>query len=155
LFGQLPLRVLVLSQVRQTHAAEDIGGFGELDIVVADDLNAVAPWVAEVKEWALDESNAGSREGGARRVLVVDHEAEMATIVRRLPAPFLKGDELVAQVDKGHRVTLAAQLERKEAAVERQCLLDVSHLQRYVVEAYNARLCRLSHQTLLVCQPEA
>src|ERR1700739_4153048 len=54
LVGQLPLRVLVLGQVRQTHAAEDVGGFGELDIVVANDLNAVAPRVAEVTEWAFE-----------------------------------------------------------------------------------------------------
>jgi hypothetical protein len=51
---------------------EDVGGFGELDIVKADDLNAVAPWVAEVKEWALERGNARSLEGGARRLLVVD-----------------------------------------------------------------------------------
>src|SRR5271168_809143 len=73
LFGQLPLRVLVLVQVRQTHAAEDVGGFGELDIVIANDLNAVAPRVAEVKEWALERRNACSLEAGARRLLVVDH----------------------------------------------------------------------------------
>src|SRR6266853_3667656 len=128
LFGQLPLRVLVLDQVRQTHAAEDVGGFGELDIVIADDLNAVAPWVAEIEEWALERGNAGSLEGGACRLLVVDHQAEMATIVCSLFAAFLKSNELVAQIDKGHGVTLAAQLELEEAAVERQCLLDVSHL---------------------------
>jgi len=63
LFGQLPSCVLVLGQVRQTHTAEDVGGFGELDIVIADDLNAVAPWVTEVKEWALERGNARSLEG--------------------------------------------------------------------------------------------
>src|ERR1700739_3044419 len=96
LVGQLPLRVLVLGQVRQTHAAEDVGGFGELDIVIANDLNAVAPRVAEVKKWALERRYARSLEGGAHRLLVVDHQAEMATIVCRLFAAFLKGDELVA-----------------------------------------------------------
>ena len=48
LFGQFLLRVLVFGQVRQTHAAEDVRCFGELDIVIADDLDAVAPWIAEV-----------------------------------------------------------------------------------------------------------
>jgi hypothetical protein len=67
------LRVLVLGQVRQTHPAEDVGSFGELDIVIANDLNAVAPRIAEVKEWALERRNAGSLEGGARRLLVIDH----------------------------------------------------------------------------------
>src|SRR5262249_7053909 len=125
------------------------------DIVIADNLNAVAPWVAEVEERALEQGNPGSPEGGARRLLIVDHEAEMAAIVRRLFAPFLKGDELVAQIAESHRVTLAAQLNLEEAAIEHQRLLDVSHLQRDVVEAHDARLCRLSHQTLLLCQSEA
>jgi len=98
LFSQLPLRAFIPGQVRQAHAAEDVGGFGELDIVIADDLNAVAPWVAEVKEWARERGHAGSLEGRARRLRVVDHQAEMATIVCGLFPPFLKGDELVAQI---------------------------------------------------------
>jgi hypothetical protein len=76
----------------------------------------------------------------------------MATIVGRLFAAFLKGYELVAQIDKGHRVTLPAQFEREEAAVERQRLLDVSYFQRDVVQAYGARLCGLGHQRILRCQ---
>jgi hypothetical protein len=56
------LRILILGQVHQTQAAEDVGGFGELNIVIADDLNAVAPRVAEVKERSLDRRNAGSLE---------------------------------------------------------------------------------------------
>src|SRR5215831_1719122 len=93
LFGQLLLRVLVLRQVRQTHAAEDVGGFGELDVVIADDFDAVAPRVAEVEERSLDRSNAGGIQGGARRLLVVDHQAKMTAIVCRLFAALLKGDE--------------------------------------------------------------
>jgi hypothetical protein len=71
-------------------------------LVIADDLNAVSPGIAEVEERPLDRPNAGSLEGGAHRVLVVDHQAEMATIVGRLFTPLLKGYELVAQIDKGH-----------------------------------------------------
>src|SRR5262249_24324074 len=107
--------------------------------------------VAEIKERALDQDNSGSLEGGPRCLLVIDHQSEMATIVRGLLAAFLKSNELVAQIDKGHRIALAAQLELEEAAVERQRLLDVSHFQRYVVEADDARLCRLSHQIRLLC----
>ena len=42
----------------------------------------------------------------------------MATIVCRLFAPFLKGDELVTQIYEGHGLALAAQagLTRSEAA---------------------------------------
>jgi hypothetical protein len=44
----------------------------------------------------------------------------MATIVCGLPAALLKSDELIAQVDKGHGVTLAAQFEPEETAIECQ-----------------------------------
>src|SRR5262245_1222524 len=75
----------------------------------------------------------------------------MATIVSRLPAALLKGDKLIAQVDEGHGVILAAQFEPEETAIECQCLIDIPHLQCDVVEAHDARPCEFSHQNLL-CQ---
>jgi len=48
LLGQLPLRMLVFGEMRQTHTTQHIGSLGELDVVVADDLDAVAPGVAKV-----------------------------------------------------------------------------------------------------------
>jgi hypothetical protein len=47
---------------------------------------------------------------------------------------------LVAKIDEGHRLALAAQLEVEDAAVERQRLLNVPDFQRYMVEADGARL---------------
>src|SRR5438552_722927 len=38
-------RPLVLGKMRQPHAAQDVWRFGELDVVVADDLYAIAPGV--------------------------------------------------------------------------------------------------------------
>jgi hypothetical protein len=35
--------------MRQTHATQHIGSLGELDIVVADDLDAVAPGIANTR----------------------------------------------------------------------------------------------------------
>src|SRR5262245_66542860 len=73
----------------------------------------------------------------------------MATIVCGLPAALLKGDKLVAQIDEGHRVTLAAQFEPEETAIECQCLIDIPYLQCDVVEAYDARSFEFHHQNLL------
>ena len=39
-------------QVHQAHAAQHIGRLGELDIVVADDLNSITPRVPKIKEGA-------------------------------------------------------------------------------------------------------
>jgi hypothetical protein len=55
-----------------------------------------------------------------------------------LPAAFLKGNKLLAQIDEGHGITPAAQFEAKQAAIERQ-RLDIPDLQRDVVEAYDTR----------------
>src|SRR5262245_34805539 len=73
----------------------------------------------------------------------------MATIVCGLPAALLKGDKLIAKVDEGHGVTLAAQFEPEETAIECQRLIDIPHLQCDVVEAYDARSCEFHHQNLL------
>jgi hypothetical protein len=56
-----------------------------------------------------------------------------------LPAALLKGDKLIAQVDKGYGVTVVAQFEPEETATERQCLINIPHLQCDVVEAHDAR----------------
>jgi hypothetical protein len=85
----------------------------------------------------------------AGRALVVNDETEMAAIVRGLPTALLKGDKLIAQVDEGHGVTLAAQFKPEETAIECQCLIDIPHLQCDVVEAHDARFCEFNHQSLL------
>jgi hypothetical protein len=38
--------------MHQSHAAENVGRFGELDIVVADNLDAIAPRVEKVEKRA-------------------------------------------------------------------------------------------------------
>ena len=63
----------------------------------------------------------------------------MTTLVGRLLAPLLESNELVAEIDEGHGVALAAQLEREEPAVERQRLIDVADLDRNVIDADKPR----------------
>ena len=128
-------------------------GLGELDVVVADDLDAVAPGIAKIEEGSVDQGDSGGVERLAGRLLVIDHQAEMAAVVRRLPAALLQGDELVAQIDEGHGVGLAAQVEGEETAVERQRLFDVPDLQCDMVEADGAGLVN-SVIWILLRQPE-
>src|SRR5581483_2397849 len=135
--------------MRQAHDTQHMGRLGELNIVVADDLYPVAPGVAKIKERPVERRNAGGLEGFAGGCLVIDDQTEVAAVVGWLPAAFLQGNELVAQVDEGHRVALAAQFELEEAAIERQRLIDVAHLQRNVIETYGAGLCELGHANLL------
>jgi len=120
--------------VRKPHAAQHIGRLGELDIVVADDLDAIAPGVAEVEEGPGQGFDAGLGHRPADRVLVVDHQAEVAAVVRGLLSSPLEGQELVAQVDEGHVLAFPAQLEREQPPVERQRFVDVADFERDVIE---------------------
>ena len=73
----------------------------------------------------------------------------MAAVIGRLLAALLQGDELIAEIDEGHVVALAAQFELEQPAPEGQRLLDVADLQRDMVEAHDARFCGLCHRPLL------
>ena len=66
----------------------------------------------------------------------------MAVVVRRLAPALGERDELVAQVDERHTPRSSAQLEVEEATVERECLLEVSHLESDVVHAQQAWAAR-------------
>ena len=49
-----------------------------MNIVVPDDLDAIAPWIPEIKEIAIYWSYAGSVEGAPGCLLVIDDETEVA-----------------------------------------------------------------------------
>ena len=99
-----------------------------MNIVVADDLDAIAPGIPEVKEMPIYRSYAGNVEGALGCLLVIDDETEVAARICALIPPLLQGDELVAQVDECHRVTLAAKLEFENPTVKGQCLLNIADL---------------------------
>src|SRR5262249_39115122 len=141
-------RARVLREMREPHAAQHIRRLGELNVVVADDLDPVAPRVKEIEEAAGQRLDPGRRERAANRVLVVDHEAEMAAVVGRLLTALLQRQKLVAQIDKGRGLALAAQLEIEQAAVEDQRLLDIADLESDMVETDGARCSCFRHGSL-------
>src|SRR5262249_37736001 len=135
-------------QMGEAHPAQHVRRLGELDVVVADDLYSVAPGVAEIEEAAGQRLDARRRQRAAHRVLVVDHETEMTAVVGGLGAPLLQSQELIAQIDEGRGLALAAQLELEQAAVKGQRLLDVTDLEGDMVETDGARFSWLRHGAL-------
>src|SRR6266540_1135598 len=148
LVAELPDRLLVFRQMREPHSAQHVRRFGELDIVIADDLDSVAPGVEEIEKRTGQRLDARGRERAAHGVFVVDHEAEMTAVVGRLGAALLQRKELVAQIDERRGLALAAQLELEQAAVEGQRLLDIADLERDMVETQGARFSCLRHGSL-------
>ena len=131
--------------MRKPHAAQNVRRLGELDVVVADDLDSVAPGIKEIEEATGQRLDVRRRERAANRVLVVDHEAKMAAVVGRLRAALLQGEELIAQIDEGRGLALAAQLEIEQAAVEGERLLDIADLESDMVETDGARFPCFRH----------
>ena len=72
------------------------------------------------------QDRAGLGQDRANRLFVIDDEAEMSPVVRRLRSACLKGQELIAEIDEGHGVALAAQFEVEQATVEGERLVDVA-----------------------------
>src|SRR4026209_506951 len=120
--------------MRQSHAAQDVWCLGELDVFITDNVDPVAPWVAEVKKRAGQGFDSRFSQRFADRILVVDHKSEMAPVVCRLGTTFLKRQELIAQIDKGGSSALAPQFKVEQSTIEGQSLADVTDFERYVVE---------------------
>src|SRR5262245_27027652 len=131
--------------MREAHAAQHVRRLRELDVVIPDDLDAVAPGIAEIKEAPGQHLDPGLRQRLAHRLFVIDDQAEMPAVIGGLPTAFLQGEELIAKIDESRVLALAPQLEFEQAAVERQCLFDVADLERDVIETNRARLLCFSH----------
>src|SRR5215469_12719963 len=111
LVAKLLHRPLVLGKVRQSHAAQDVWRLGELNIVITDDLDAIAPRIEEIEKRPGQRVHARVRQGATDGLLIIDHESKMTAIVRGLPAPLLESQELITQIDEGRGLAPAAQLE--------------------------------------------
>src|SRR5512134_2876732 len=70
-------RSLVLRQMRQPHAAQHVRRLGELDVVIADDLDAVAPRIEKVEKRTWQRLDTGVGQRLADGVLVIDHKSKM------------------------------------------------------------------------------
>src|SRR6185312_16601486 len=95
----------------QTHAAQHVWRLGELDVLVADNLDAVAPGVEKVEKRAWQRFYPLVSERLTDGLLVVDHKPKMTPIVSRLSSASLQREKLVAQIDESRSGALAAKLE--------------------------------------------
>src|SRR5260370_21384259 len=144
--GKLLLRLVVLGG-RPAHAAHYTGRLGELDVRVLDDLEPVAPRIEEIEERAFD----NARDGGFRQLddaaAVVDDKAEMPLLdaVGRVVGHQGHVDELVAHVDEGVTLALAAQVEIEDPPVPIESLVDVADLDRDMIDADEPRLLSFGH----------
>lgn len=92
-----------------------------------------------------DHFGADGFDRPADGVLVVDDEAEVTVVlVRSRRWPLHQRQELVVQIDEGSTHALAASLEREERARDPKGPIDISDLQRDVVDCDRARFRRLA-----------
>src|SRR5262249_25662167 len=131
--------------MQKTHAAEDVRRLAELDVVIAHDLDPVSPRIQKIKETPGQDLDAGRDQSRAQCLLVVHHQPEVAPVVGCLPASPLQGDELIPKIDERGIFALAAQLEVKQASIERERFLDITDFERDVVYTDGARLLVLRH----------
>ena len=124
----------------QSHAAQHVWRLGELDVLVADNLDAIAPRVEKVEKRAGQRFDPRVSQRLADGILVVDHKPKMTSLVSRLSSAFLQCEELVAQIDESRSAALAAKFEVEQSTVERQSLLDITDFERDVIETNGARL---------------
>ena len=87
--------------MRQSHATQHVRCLGELDVLVADNLYAVAPRVEKIEKRAGQRLDPRVGQLPAHGVLVVDYKPKMTSLVSGLSAPLLQREKLVAQIDEG------------------------------------------------------
>src|ERR1700722_9273466 len=94
----------------KTHSMQNVRRLGELNCRVINNLDAVPPWVEEVQERPCDLFDSRRLKSTPSGLLIVYDETEMPSIIGRLLAAALQGDELVAEINEGHVFAFAAQL---------------------------------------------
>src|SRR5260370_21199340 len=114
-----------------------MGRLGELDVGIFDDFEPVAPGIEKIEELTLDHPGAGRLRQLYDARTVVDDEADMAALDALMPVVGHPRDidELVAQVDEGVALALAAQFEIEDSPVPFERLVDVADLDRDMVDA--------------------
>ena len=124
LAAQLFERLRSLVEAGEIHAAEYRRRLRELHVAIVDDLDVVAPRVAEAQAAAGLATSAPAATAAAQASSIVDDEPEVALFVDAAAAALGEGEELIAEVDEGHPGDAAAELDREDRAVEGERLLE-------------------------------
>src|SRR2546428_5067788 len=138
--------------MRESHAAQHIRRLGELNILVADDLDAVAPRVEKVEKRSREGLDSRVAQCFAGGFLIIDYKSKVTPIVGGLRATLLERKELVSEVDEGHRIAFASKFEIEQAGVESQSRFDVTHFEGDMIESDDARFFPSRHRLSIPCQ---
>jgi hypothetical protein len=87
------------------HAPQYVRRLTELDVVIGNDLNAIAPWVHEIEKRAGQWVNIRIAQRLADCFLVIDHKPKMAAVVSTLLTALLERKELVSSMSPTSRAT--------------------------------------------------
>jgi hypothetical protein len=142
-------RGFALRQLRESHSAQHIRRFSELNIIVPDYLYAVAPGVEKVEKRPREELDARVDQCLASCLFVIDDKAEVTPIVGGLCTALLERKELVSQIDERHGLAFASKFEVEQATVEGQSRFDVTDFESNMIETDHACLLCLGHRALV------
>src|ERR1043166_2674139 len=134
--------------MRQSHAAQHVRRLGELDVVIADDLYAIAPGIEKVEEPAGQRIDARVGQRLSDCVLIVDHKSKVTAVVSGLGAALLKREKLVTKIDEGRCAALAPKFEIEQSTIESQGLVDITDLESDMIETNGARFSCFRHRAL-------
>src|SRR5438309_373422 len=134
--------------MRKSHAAQHIRRLGELNILVPDDLYAVAPRVEKVEKRSGEGLDARVAQCLASGLLVIDHKSKVTPIVGGLCTALLECEELVTQIDERHGIAFASKFEIEQAGIESQSRFDVADFESDVIEPDDARFFCFRHGAL-------
>src|SRR5207245_3640450 len=121
------------------HPFEHVRCFSELDVIVGNHLDSVAPRVAKI-EPPIQCLNSQLYQRSAYRLPVIYDKTEMALVVCFLGPAEAQLDELIAEIDKSIVVALAAMFKIKDRAVKFQRGFKITHFQNHMVDTQRARL---------------
>src|ERR1700682_1938318 len=104
--------------MRQSHAAQHVRRFGELNVVVPDDLYPVAPGIEKVEKRSRQGLDARVDQCLMSDLLVIDDKSKMTAVVGGLCPALLERNELVPEIDECHGIAFASKFEVEHATVE-------------------------------------
>src|ERR1700676_2388083 len=133
--------------MRESHTAQHVRRFSELDILVRDDLYAVAPRVEKVEKRSGQGLDARVDQRFASGLFVIDYKPKMTSIVGGLCTALLERNELVSQIDERHRIAFASKFKIEQPTVEGQSRFDVTDLESDIIETDDTRFCCFRHRS--------
>ena len=138
----------LFARCAKPHSAQHVGRLGELDIVVADDLDSIAPRIEEIEKRTRQRLDARAASALRTASLSSTTSPKWRPSSAACLRPFCSARNWSPRSMNAEVFALAAQLELEQTAVEGQRLLDVADLERNMVETDGARFPCFRHGSL-------